>query len=368
MWKSFYMALSLVLASSLWASNPPPDPSQPVLVTHMICNPDGTVTPHQVGPIVASADLATQKILSFLFDAGHLRSAHNLGRTCMRFRALAERLFNPKLKTKIKEMCGNEAEIITHHWKAMDVVPWALLHWGLKQGWYTEVLKNEPGTNTSMRYYQVKTFVLKNGNDRSLIMESFSLALPPPILWTLTQLQTLSLEKNLLTFLPEWISNLKHLTCLSLAGNHLTSLPSGIGELIHLTGLYLQGNHLTSLPKTIGRLKALHWLCLEDNLLTSLPDGLWELSQLRTLSLEKNFLKVLHEDIGNLKYLTYISCCNNPFTLLPSTCGTLINLNELCLSPQQESDPQTQSVLQTLKINQTACRRKQVTMHRHHLF
>ena len=108
----------------------------------------------------------------------------------------------------------------------------------------------------------------------------------------LTRLETLSLEHNSLTQLPEGVfDQLKHLRRLELSSNGLTTLDGGVfDELTRLTALYLDQNHLTILPADpFDGLRHLQYVELSHNQLTELPDGVFAgLTSLVELRLNDN--------------------------------------------------------------------------------
>ncbi len=148
-------------------------------------------------------------------------------------------------------------------------------------------------------------------------------------------LQTLSLNFNLLSSLPAEIGNLNQLTEIGLGGNQLASLPAEIGNLSHLTTLNLASNQLTSLPAEIGNLASLTNLILSYNQLTSLPAEIGNLTSLTRLNLADNQLSSVPEEIGNLTSLGWLSLESNHLTILPEETGKLANLTKLYLSYNQ---------------------------------
>ncbi|BBI17919.1 leucine-rich repeat domain-containing protein [Neochlamydia sp. S13] len=113
-----------------------------------------------------------------------------------------------------------------------------------------------------------------------------------------TNTMFLNLSKAGLTYLPPEICQLSQLQTLDLNDNQLTALPEEIGQLSQqLQTLYLNQNQLTSLPVEIGQLSELQWLYLNQNQLTSLPAEIGQLSQLTKLELAENPLKDIPEKI-----------------------------------------------------------------------
>ena len=80
-----------------------------------------------------------------------------------------------------------------------------------------------------------------------------------------TFLQTLYLNHNNLTRLPESIRELKQLQILDLTKNRLVELPAEIGMLTNLRSLCLFDNHLQDLPSEVGYLYRLENLGIAGN-------------------------------------------------------------------------------------------------------
>jgi len=99
-------------------------------------------------------------------------------------------------------------------------------------------------------------------------------------------------------------------------------------ELKNLNSLYLNDNNLTSLPESIGKLTKLKALYLGGNKLETLPESIGNLTNLEKLSLRMNKLESLPESIGNLTNLEGLWLYSNPISdeekvrikkLLPNT-------------------------------------------------
>ncbi|MCL7755174.1 protein phosphatase 1 regulatory subunit 42, partial [Polaribacter sp. Z022] len=93
-----------------------------------------------------------------------------------------------------------------------------------------------------------------------------------------------------LASLPDEIGSITSLEKLYLNNNVLTALPSTINGLTSLIELQLQGNELTVLPTTIGGLTSLEKLHLSqyssNNKISVLPDEIGDLSSLKELYIE----------------------------------------------------------------------------------
>lgn len=99
-----------------------------------------------------------------------------------------------------------------------------------------------PGGSSSVAAGAVPVFLMLSGNE--LTAGALSNAL-----WTIPNLQVLSLRNNLLDTLPEGIGRLAGLRELSLAGNQLRFLPAEILELDNLTNLTLHPNPWMPAPR-----------------------------------------------------------------------------------------------------------------------
>ncbi len=161
-----------------------------------------------------------------------------------------------------------------------------------------------------------------------LNLEKLGLSCLPVELWSLTALEELYLNRNLLTELPAEIGNLTALQVLFLEFNQLAQLPAEIGNLTALQVLRLGGNQLTQLPDEIRKLSRLETLMLSINPLKELPASLWTLTGLKHLSLAKNQLTEVSAGISNLAALENLICNNNQLAEIPSL-SNLRNLERL---------------------------------------
>jgi len=181
------------------------------------------------------------------------------------------------------------------------------------------------------------------------------LARVPEWVWERTELETLVLAENELKEISGRIGCLKNLRMLDLGHNALSQVPDALAELEGLTDfLYLHDNQLTSLPASFARLTKLRYLNISENAfevlpesicsmtslmelrassnrLTSLPDCVGRLARLRELHLRNNQLTSLPESIAMLEELRQIDLRANPLTHLPSAIATLPRLEKLDL-------------------------------------
>jgi hypothetical protein len=152
-----------------------------------------------------------------------------------------------------------------------------------------------PTLPSGLNFDHVKHLSLKNmdqDDDLVYFLKSFK------------QVESLELDSNKLTRLPEVLSHLPHLSRLSLAGNqvkltehtlaklgnlrtlHLLNLngnPLGatldVSKMLDLCTLSLRETQATELPKGLARLPVLDWVDLRDNNIRDLPDWLFKTSR-----------------------------------------------------------------------------------------
>ncbi|RUS20664.1 hypothetical protein BC937DRAFT_94676 [Endogone sp. FLAS-F59071] len=99
-------------------------------------------------------------------------------------------------------------------------------------------------------------------------------ALPEDVFVNCPVLETLVLDTNFLTTIPNSIGTLQRLTRLSAQNNYLQSIPVEIAKLCELKSLDLQKNNLKTLPKEIWLCPALQTLNCSSNLLETFPNPL----------------------------------------------------------------------------------------------
>jgi len=109
-------------------------------------------------------------------------------------------------------------------------------------------------------------------------------------LCSLAHLQTLLLDQNALSRLPDELGSLASLTRLSVARNKLIQLPASLCGLARLQTLDVSGNALTELPEGLGGCAALEELVLSDNKVSKLPASLARCQALKVLSCDTNHI------------------------------------------------------------------------------
>src|ERR1700724_3149008 len=114
----------------------------------------------------------------------------------------------------------------------------------------------------------------------------------------------LSLWKERLGRVPEWVWERTELETLVLADNELSEVSGQIGRLKRLRMLDLGHNELTRVPDALADLDGLtDFLYLHDNRLTSLPSCLAQLTKLRYLNISENGFEVFPESISGMASL-----------------------------------------------------------------
>ncbi|CAF2188715.1 unnamed protein product [Rotaria magnacalcarata] len=167
---------------------------------------------------------------------------------------------------------------------------------------------------------------------QNLYLNNNELIIPPTEqLSPLTNLETLSLEQNQLTILPDTLWNLTSLLRLNLSHNPLGQIPVQLGQLKNLHELWLTNLNLYDLPINIFmNLNQLEKLSLKSNHLRRLPTDIGYLIELRWLSVEDNELNDLPDCLQDCLHLSYLNLNGNNFIHIPSVIGKISSLNVVC--------------------------------------
>ena len=115
-------------------------------------------------------------------------------------------------------------------------------------------------------------------------------ALAGPML-SLTRLELLELERNLLASVDEDVRNLRRLKSLSLAQNRLGAFPVELLGVASLTRLDVAMNKIMHVPSGLTHLSSLEFLSLEGNDISALPCELGLMAALSGLMLSGNPIK-----------------------------------------------------------------------------
>lgn len=133
---------------------------------------------------------------------------------------------------------------------------------------------------------------------------------------------------------------------------------SQIGEFVNLESLSMNINMINLLPAEIGKLIKLTTLSLNLNKLTSLPPEMATLKNLKVLNLGKNNFNKFPDIITGYSNLEVLNFENNPISLLPASIGALKNLKELNLAgcyDLLEIPPQIGELIQLETLNLSNC-------------
>ena len=104
-----------------------------------------------------------------------------------------------------------------------------------------------------------------------LLLSYFRLATLPPEIGCLSNLITLSLSENVITWLPEQLANLQNLRVLDCRHNRLTEIPAVVYKLVSLTTLYMRFNRIREVEPALGNLVNLTNLSIRENNISHLP-------------------------------------------------------------------------------------------------
>ena len=167
----------------------------------------------------------------------------------------------------------------------------------------------------------------------NLYLNNNELIIPPSEqLSTLTHLETLSLEHNHLTMLPDTLWHLTSLIRLNLSHNPLGHIPVELGQLINLHELWLTNLNLYDTPTSLFvNLNQLEKLSLKSNQLRQLPADIGQLTELRWLSIEDNELNDLPDCLQDCTKLSNLNLNGNHFVHIPAVIGKISTLDIVCL-------------------------------------
>lgn len=161
-----------------------------------------------------------------------------------------------------------------------------------------------------------------NNSLKHLDLNGNELLLPTRLPESLERLQSLGLDNNKLTQLPENVfQHLEHLKTLNLRVNKLTELPENVFDhLAKLQTLNLRVNKLAQLPGNVfDHLAKLQTLTLDGNKLAQLPETVFNhLAELQALWLENNRLAQLPKNVfQHLAKLQKLTLCSSDLQRLP---------------------------------------------------
>lgn len=167
--------------------------------------------------------------------------------------------------------------------------------------------------------------------EKSLILSPDGSKMPDPQIGEFTNLESLSLDINMINFLPADIGNLSKLTTLSANLNKLSALPPEMENLKNLTILNLGKNNFNKFPDVIIGYSSLEVLNFENNPITALPTTINALKNLKELNLSSCFdivsLPIQIGELANLQELNLSNCTK--LKVLPKELNNLKNLKVL---------------------------------------
>lgn len=151
------------------------------------------------------------------------------------------------------------------------------------------------------------------------------------------------------TGLDNKLFSLPDLNYLSVTHTNIHEIPSEILKLTNLQTLILHSNKITYCHENVFILSKLKVLDLSRNLLTSLPDNI-SLSQIVSLNLSYNKLDTF-STLSNCSKLAVLDLTNNNLKLFPNVCFEyLISLSEIKLHGNKiEEIPTNIDILPSLK-------------------
>ncbi len=153
-------------------------------------------------------------------------------------------------------------------------------------------------------------------------------------------LSSLELEGRYLSEIPPQIFSIRQLQKLSIRWIKLTEIPQGIAGLENLRELTITGANIEDIPDWIGSLDSLKWINLEKNKISQLPVSLSQLRVLEKLYVNYNNIDSIPSEIFEIPALIELSLNNNPIRHIPRTilqARSLHRLNiESTMIPQNE--------------------------------
>ncbi|XP_041859713.1 leucine-rich repeat-containing protein 47 [Melanotaenia boesemani] len=176
----------------------------------------------------------------------------------------------------------------------------------------------------------------------------------------LTNLQSLILCRNKLTFFPNTIGSLKSLKVLDLSVNNLKALPEEITQLRELNSLNVSCNSLEVLPDGLSQCTKLCTINVSKNRITGFPPDLYSerLDLLSTVVASDNLIEELSGEICKLSALKVLDISNNKLSEIPSDLSYCPKLKEINFKGNKLTDKrlekmvngcQTKSILDYLR-------------------
>jgi len=130
--------------------------------------------------------------------------------------------------------------------------------------------------------------------------------------------------KKIYTSIDDALKNPTDVYRLKLVGKpKCDSLPEELFSLVNLQELSVRRCKLQLINKNISQLKNLQYLNLDQNRLVKLPEALCNLAELKTLVISRNIISYLPDNIGKLTKLENIDAWDNQIYVLPKSIAKL---------------------------------------------
>ena len=157
--------------------------------------------------------------------------------------------------------------------------------------------------------------------------------------------------------LPETLGDLKKLETLNLERNSLTSLPESLVNIKALKKVILSHNKLAHFPLFLCQLTRLDFADLSSNSINSLPESGIDVFNGVELNLNCNSISVLPAALAKCKRLKVLRVEENTLELggLPDVILTESNISVLCLDGNLFPSRELQQLPQYDKVRGTLC-------------
>eukprot|EP01133_Synstelium_polycarpum_P006574 gene6574-7630_t len=161
----------------------------------------------------------------------------------------------------------------------------------------------------------------------------------PSLLSELVNLRVLGLRENKITKIPTTLSNLRQLRSLDLSANQLSNI-APLCTITSIEELVLDANLIADIPAAIGRMSSLTSLSMQHNRVQQVPEELMTLRGLISLNLSHNQLAWLPPTVSALVSLQRLSLANNQLDTLPQSLALMTALASLDVAGNKLSQVQ----------------------------
>ena len=134
----------------------------------------------------------------------------------------------------------------------------------------------------------------------------------------LTNLESLKLDDNQISALPERLGAWPQMREFSVANNQLVKLPDSCGEWPLVESVNLRKNKLVLLPPTVGNWTGLRRLWLSGNMLSTVPPEMGHMTSLEELDISHNQLGEIPTEFKNMTQLTALHLGHNALKEFPA--------------------------------------------------